>query len=128
MVDEKCLRFVPSGVERLPEVTEVVVRPDRLEVRTEGRWLTFRLTDIARWPRPAWLWRVLYRLGWKPRWRPVADRDWFHRPRERFFAFYTEPRLVVRMPADEPPERDRGCFGRMQQVLWAGGFQTFDLG
>jgi hypothetical protein len=128
MEDKNCIRFVPSGVEGLPDVAEVIVRPDRLEVLSQGHWLCFRLADIARWPRPTWLWRALYRLGWRPRWLPVADRDWFQRPPERFFSFYTKPRLVVRMPVDEPPERGRSTFLRAQQALWAGGFHTFDLG
>jgi hypothetical protein len=50
MADEKCLRFVPSRVEGLPDVAEVVVRPNRLEVLSQGRWHSFRLADITRSP------------------------------------------------------------------------------
>ena len=42
------LRFVPSAVEGLPGVAEVAVFPDRLELLSEGKWVTVRLLDIAR--------------------------------------------------------------------------------
>ena len=97
----KVSQFVPSRVEGLPDVTEVIVYPDRLEVISEGALLTFHFVDIARWPWPGPLWRLLFRQGWRPRWLPVGERDWFHPPSERFFRFYTTPRIVVFMP-DEP--------------------------
>ena len=126
---ERCLRFVPSRVEGLPDVGEVIVRPDRLELLSAGRWVVFRFAEIARWPRPARLWRLLYRLGWRPRWLPVADRDWFHPPRDRFFRFYTIPPLKVFL-ADEDREIGYGetLFRRVQEVIGSGGFHTFDLG
>lgn len=123
------LQFVPSRVEGLPEVTSVTVFPDRIELASAAGVVTHRFADIARWPEPAFLWRLLYRLGVKPRWLPVADRDWFHEPADMFFAFYTKPRLKVCMPRDESKD-DYGSsyFVRMQNVLREGGFQTFDLG
>jgi hypothetical protein len=122
------LRFVPSRVEGLPDVSEVVVHPDRLELLSARRWVTIRFIDIARWPRPAWAWRVLWRVGRKPGWLPVADRDWFHPPAERFLRFYTDPQLVVRMPVGDLYPRDGSTFGRLQGILAGGGFHTFDLG
>jgi hypothetical protein len=122
------LRFVPSRVDGLAQVTEVVVRADRLELHSGGRNVTVRFEDIARWPRPRWLWRLLFRLGRGPRWLPVADRDWFHLPQDRFFAFYTDPPVVVYMPLDEHPGAFRGHFHEMQRILTAGGYATFDLG
>jgi hypothetical protein len=123
------LCFVPSRVEGLPEVTEVAVYPDRLEVHSAGRWVSFPFADIARWPRPAFLWRWLARLGWRPRWLPVGERDWFHPPSERFFRFRTRPRIVVFMP-EESRETDYGStlFRRVQDVMLEGGFSTWDLG
>ena len=52
MAAEGSLRFVPSRVEGLPLVTEVVIFPDRLELLSAGQRVVFRLTDIAQWPRP----------------------------------------------------------------------------
>ena len=93
-----------------------------------SRW--FRFLDIARRYQRGWLYRPLARLGWGVRSRPsVADRDWFHPPSGRFFRFFTEPPVTVYMP-DEPPDTSYGqtMFRRVQDVLAAGGFGTFDLG
>jgi hypothetical protein len=129
MSEGNCLRFVPSRVEGLADVSEVAVFPDRLELKTAGRWVAYPFASIARWPRPAWLWRLLFRTGLRPRFLPVADRDWFHPPADRFFAFYTTPPIVVHMPADEPADRYVGTrFVSVQQVMAAGGFVTVDLG
>jgi hypothetical protein len=128
MPEEQCLRFAPSRVTGLPEVTEVAVYPDRLELKAAGRPVVFRFADIAQWPRPSWLWRLLARLGWRARWLPVADRDWFHAPPDRFFAFYTTPPIVVYMPDESGVEYPQTCFRRVQEVIQAGGFNTADLG
>lgn len=129
MPDEPSFRFVPSRVEGLPDVTEAVVRPDRLDLLSAGRWVTVRFADIARWPQPAWIWRLSARLGWRRHWPTVADRDWFHPPAERFFAFYSTPRIVIYMPDEHTAtEYGKTSFRRLQDVLMAGGFTTFDLG
>lgn len=122
------VRFIPSYVDGLPDVPEVAVHPDRLEVRSEGRWLIFRFTKIAEWPNPSWLWRRLARLGWRPRWLPVGERDWFHPPSERFFRFFTRPRIIVYLP-DEPTNADSGptTFRRVRDIMREGGFVTWDL-
>jgi hypothetical protein len=126
---ETSITFVPSRVEGLPGVSEVVVRPDRIELCSAGEWVSARFADIARWPRPAWPWRLASRYGRRPRWLPVADRDWFHPPRDRFFRFYTDPPPTVFL-ADE----DRGIgyweslFRRVEEVIESGGFHTCDLG
>ncbi len=126
---EPCLRFVPSRVEGLTDVSEVIVRPDRLELRSDGEWVVLPFDRMARWPRPAPLWRLAARHGWRPWWLPVGDRDWFHPPRDRFFRFYTDPPLTVFL-ADE----DRGIgysdtlFRRVQEVIESGGYNTYDLG
>ena len=124
------MRLVPESGRGLLEVAEVVVHPDRLEILSAGRWRTIRLAEIARWPRPARLRRGLARLGWKPRWLPVGERDWFRPGPDRFFTFFTEPRITVYMPEAEA-EIDgyaETYFRRVQDVIGAGGFSTFDLG
>ena len=122
------LRFTPSRVVGLPEVTEVVVHCDRIEVKSAGNRLSFRFTDLARWPRPTWLHRILFRMGRRRYFLAVADRDWFHAGADKFFSFYTNPRLVICMPADSPEEYKDSHFFKIQEVLRAGGFETFDLG
>jgi hypothetical protein len=123
------LRLVSSRVDGLPDVTEVVVYPDRLELLSAGEWVIHRFADIASWRQPAPLWRWLFRMGWRQRWLPVGERDWFHPPSERFFRFYTRPPIVVFMP-DEPRETNYGdtLFFRVQEVMREGGFTTWDLG
>jgi hypothetical protein len=126
---EQFLRFVPSNVEGMPSVTEVVVFPDRLELLSAGQWVVIRFLDIARWYRRGWLYRPLARLGWIRGYPSIADRDWFHPPAGRFFQFYTEPPLTVYMP-DEVVGTPYGqtMFRRFQNIIGLGGFSTFDLG
>jgi hypothetical protein len=126
---EPSLRFVPSRVEGLPDVSEVAVHPDRLELLSGGRRVIVPFAEVARWPRPVRLRRRLARLGWRPGRLPVADRDWFHPPRDRFFRFYTDPPLRVFL-ADEDPRIGYGetLFRRVQEVIESGGFDTCDLG
>lgn len=127
---ENSLRFVPSAVEGLPAVSEVIVFPDRLELLSDGKWIVIRLLDIARWYRRGWLWYPLARLGCGIHgWPSVADRDWFHPPAGRFFRFYTEPAITVFMP-DEPRDLGYGetMFRRVQDIIGRGGFSTYDLG
>jgi hypothetical protein len=113
----------------LPDVEEIVVRPDRLELLSAGEWASFPFAGIARWPRPGRLWRLLSRFGWRPRWLPVADRDWFHPPLDRSFTFYTDPPITVCLH-DESREIGYGetLFRQVQDVIEAGGFHTCDLG
>jgi hypothetical protein len=129
LATEASLRFVPSLVEGLPAVTEVAVFPDRLELLSAGKWVVIRFLNIARWRRNRCLWRPLARLGWICGYPCVADRDWFHPPAGRFFAFYTQPKVIVYMP-DESSDLgySQTMFRRVQNVIRLGGFGTYDLG
>ena len=126
---EPGLRFVPSRVEGLPAVTEAMVLPDQLELCSEGKWVCFRFAEMADWPRPVWLWRLLVRCGWQRRLVPVGERDWFHPPLGRFFRFFTSPCIIVYLP-DEARETEYGgtWFRRVQDVMLRGGYTTWDLG
>jgi hypothetical protein len=126
---EAGLRFVPSHVEGLPSVTEAVVFPDRVELLSAGEWVVIRFLDIARWSRHGWLYRRLAHLGWVRGSPLVADRDWFHPPSGRFFRFFTKPAVTVYMP-DERINTSYGqtIFRRFQDVMYAGGFLSNDLG
>ncbi len=123
------LRFVPGRVEGLPDVTEVAFYRDRLEFLSAGRWVSFRLADFAAWPHPAFLWRYLARVGFRPRWLPVGEHDGCRPAAERFFRFYTWPPIVVYMP-DELTESCGAItlFNRVHEVIREGGFSTWDLG
>lgn len=128
MGPELVVRFVPSHVDGLPSVSEAAVFPDRLELRSEGRWVVVRLCDIVRWHRHDWLRRIWAGLGLRVR-GSVGERDWFHPPAQRYIRFFTEPPITVYMP-DEPADVDyaHSIFCRIQVVMAAGGFGTFDLG
>jgi hypothetical protein len=128
--EEHGLRFVPSKVDGLADVTDVAVFPDRLELWSHGERVVIRFMDIARWYRGGWLFHPLARLRLGVWGRPfVADRDWFHPPAGRFFRFYTGPEVTVFMP-DEPAELGYAetIFRRVQDVIGLGGFGTCDLG
>ena len=122
------VQFTPSRSEGLPDVGEVVVFPDRIEVETEGRWVKFAFADIARPQEPraiSLLKRVLGKTPWP---LLVADRDWFHPPKDRFFLWYTDPPLKTCMPQDETQDYDTSYFARIRRVVQSGGFATYDLG
>jgi hypothetical protein len=122
------VRFRPSRAEGLPDVREVVVRPDRLEVNTSGLWVTFPFRRIGRRQETRAMSFVKRLLGRHP-WRVmVGERDWFHRPPERFFLWYTEPPLRTCMPLDEPADYAASYFARIEDVVLSGGYATFDLG
>ncbi len=122
------VRFRPSRAEGLPDVREVIVRPDRLVVNTAGRWVTFLFRRIGRRQESRVMSFVKRLIGRHP-WRVmVADRDWFHPPRDRFFLWYTDPPLRTCMPEDEPADHASSYFARIQAVLGEGGYATFDLG
>lgn len=122
------VRFRPSRAEGLPDVREVVVRPDRLEVNTAGSWLTFPFARIGR-RQESRLVSFVKRLAGRQPWPVmVADRDWFHPPPDRFFLWYTDPPLRTCMPEVEPAEHAASYFSRIQRVLRSGGYATFDLG
>ena len=121
--------FVPSRVDGLAEVELATVYSDRLELQTPSGNCVYRWIDIAQWPRPRLISRLLYTLGMGPKFLPVADRDWFHEPQDMFFRFFTDPVITVYMPSDEIKDpMNESCFFKIQQVLRAGGFQSCDLG
>jgi len=122
------LHFAPSRVEGLADVHEVTIYPDRIEAHGDNESITFRFEDIAKWPRPAWIWKLLHRLGSRRAFLSVADRDWFQASEEKYFAFYTIPQLVVYMPLDSPTDYHESHFRKIQDVMEAGGFRSYDLG
>jgi len=68
-------------------------------------------------------------MGIRPKRLPkVGERDWFHPPSERYFRFFTNPRITLYMP-DEPRKAYAGTlFHRVEDRLREGGFGTWDLG
>lgn len=119
------IEFVPSRVEGVADVARIALTRQGLELwtQTERRtvtWLSMEPSPVRR------LWRRL-RLSATP--LCVADRDWFHPPAERFFRFFTEPRIAVYLP-DEPRQifYDQTFFVQLRLFLEQNGLTTNDLG
>ena len=117
--------FVPSRVEGAEDVVRVVLTSRGLELWTsEGcrtvSWVSMDPSPLSRW---------LRRAGLRTVPMCVANRDWFHPPAERFFRFFTTPRITVYLP-DEPRETDYAntFFVRIQTFLCQNGLTTNDLG
>lgn len=131
MAKEDHLRFVPSAVDGLSSVSEVILFSDRLEALSEDRLVVIRFLDIARWYRiGGYFHRLFARWGWGVYgWPSVADRDWFHPPAERFFRFFTNPPITIYLP-DESSETPyaQTIFRRVQDIIALDGFGTQDLG
>jgi hypothetical protein len=116
------LRFVPGRIEGLRDVREVALYADRIEFHRPEGTVQHRLQEIANWPNPRWFWRVMFRLGWGPRWLPVAD--WDIVDRHRCFRLYTNPPITVFMPPNlDGPQ----AFMEVAATLRNGGFALFDL-
>jgi len=124
---EQCLRFVPSAVDGLANVTEAAVYPDRLELKSAGHWVVFRFQEMGHWPIPAWLRRLhkCFRFRLQRTLTPVGERDYCRR--DRYFRFWTRPPIVVHTPDELEGIYALTLFQRMHQVMRAGGFGTFDL-
>lgn len=129
------LRFVPSSVEGVEgTVLGVAVHTDKLVVELENASpVVLRYAEVAR-PlegrlKSALLW-LAYPIFGRPGPWMVADRDWFHSPPDRFFAFYTldGPPIVVRMPADDVTDYGLSMFLKVRQQIERGGYATADLG
>lgn len=122
-----CERFRPSRVDGMPGIEEVAVFPDRLELHAGGEVHVFWFARIARWPWPRGIWKLAFKLGVRPGWLPVANRDWCRPPSERYFEFYTEPRVKVYMPDGNNEGADGARFQRIKELMLAGGFHSCDL-
>jgi hypothetical protein len=121
------VRFRPSKVRGLPDVDEVAVYPDQLDVRTAGEWRTFRFADFGLRQDSQWGARLKEKLGIRPYRTLVAHLVYVREPyEESHFEFLTDPRLTVYMPADGPALSPDSHFRRIQEVLRRGGYTADD--
>lgn len=120
------VRFRPSRVEGLAQVTCVVVHADRLEVESAGAWLTFPYWEMGR---PQTLFgRLLHPLGVRVGRYVIGARDWFHAPRDRFFRFDASRPLTVFLP-DMPDDEGRRLFIEIRECIHSSArYVTDDLG
>ena len=121
------VEFVPSRSEGLADVTLVRFEPYRLTVVTGGAQKSFAYADFAQWPRPALVWRSLWRLGWRRTYLPVGERHWSVDHQAARIRFFTKPSLTIWMP--EAGHRPYGTspWRRIQERLGASGFATWDM-
>ena len=127
-ISEENVRFIPNYTVGWPDVSEIVIHPDRVEFKTSGVWKISTFEDLAQWPRPRWLWNLLRRFGKRPAFLPVAERDWFQAEGEKYFTFYTEPPLTIYLPAEEGMGYRQSLFGRVKVLIQRGGYDSWDLG
>src|SRR5687768_6959426 len=121
--DSEPVCFTPSKVCGLPNVTQVAVYTDRLEVLSGGHWLAFPFKEIAVFQEPRWLIRLKQRLGMLPLRARVADLVYVREPYEQsYIRFFTKPRLTIYMPAGGPALYPESHFWRVQEVLRRGGY------
>lgn len=121
------LTVIPSKVEGIDRVHKIIVHPDQLEIYRSESTLRINFAQIAR-PQGSVFYRFMQRAIGKTLPSLVADRNFFARPNERWFAFYTEPELRIFMPDDESKEYPASYFFRIQQVIRSGGYETYDCG
>jgi hypothetical protein len=123
--DEECVRFSPPEVDGLPDVSEVAIFPDRLEVLTAGRWIAFWFDSIGRKQESraaSWLKRLLGRAPWPTL---VGEREFC--TSRRYVAFYTSPKLKIYTPADSDVPYGETFIFRINAVLAKRGYSTCDL-
>jgi hypothetical protein len=119
------IEFVPSRVDGMADVVRVALTRKGLELWTSQRCRTVSWLSME----PSPFRQLLRRLGLRSAPLFVADRDWFHPPAERFFRFYTTPRMTICLP-DEPRKipYDETFFFRVRMFLEQNGLATNDLG
>ncbi|QDU73585.1 hypothetical protein Pan97_05610 [Bremerella volcania] len=122
------ITFTPSRVDGMTEVSSVTVWPNKLEVETADGTQEFRFEEIGK-IQESEIMRFMRRLGGaKPFGMLVADRDWFHPPKDRYFRFYTDPPMTVYMPTNDSEDYEESVFFRVQAVIRCGGYETYDMG
>lgn len=124
---ELCVRFTPSKVEGLRDVSEVAVWPDRLEVRTSIRWSTYAFSTFAEPCEPRVVGRLRHLLGLRRCAGRVAESSFSrHRYEDSYVTFLTQPRLRVYMPPGGPTGYPDSLFWRIEQTIRRGGFAVSD--
>ena len=122
------LRFVPSRVDGLPNVTEAVIHRDRLELLTDATWMAYPFAEMTESSWCGKQWRRLRQLmGWRTGAQYIGERDYCHPPAERFFRFFTKPRITVYLVDESVEGYAATFFFRVSSTIQDGGFATYDL-
>ena len=122
------VEFAPVAVEGVSGVTSCRITPETVVLGDGGTELRrVQLESIARYPSPVAWWKLIHRLGFSRRPRPVGERDWCLPEGKQFFRFFTDPPLVIYLPAQPDASYGETLFARIRETLWRGGFCTDDL-
>jgi len=122
------ITFIPSRVDWTGAVYEVTVWPFRLDVETPDGTQEFSFQRIGKIQESGIMRFMRWLGGAKPWGMLVADRDWFQAPPDRYFRFYTDPPMTVYMPEDDTLNYEESVFFRVQAVILAGGYESYDVG
>jgi hypothetical protein len=126
--DAAAVEFAPVAVEGASGVTSCRITPEAVFLgHGEAELRRVQLESIARYRSPAAWWRLIHRLGLSRRPRPVGERDWCQPEGHQFFRFFTDPPLVIYLPAQPDAPYGETLFARIRETLWRGGFCTDDL-
>ena len=125
---ETKVKFTPSRVDGIASVSSVTVLPDSLELETLDGTQQIQFRKIGRRQESLLMHGIKRLCGIEPSAVMVADRNWFRAPQDRYFRFYTDPRLTVYMPSDDSVNYTESVFFQIQAVVRQGGYATFDLG
>ena len=128
LFSRQVVSFTPSRVDGLENVIVVSVYRYKIKLKTKNKTFVYKFGRIAIWPSPIWLNQIKALLGTPPKWLPVADRDSFHAPQDRYFQFFTQPPIKIFMPLDDPEEVQSSTYWRVREILWQGGYNSYDLG
>ena len=128
LFSKQIVSFAPSRVDGLENVKKVIVYRYKIKLETPEKTFVYRFGRIATWPDPAWLNQIRALLGTPPKWLPVADRDSFHAPPDRFFRFYTKPPIKIFMPINDKNNLEESTYWKVREILWQGGYNSSDLG
>jgi len=125
---------VPAVVEIVPlrsagidSVRSVRFDDQALTVDADAQTFVFHYADIAEWPFPAALRRLMWRIGWRKGAAAVGERWWHTDPQFARIEFFTTPRLTIWMPADGHLPYGNSPWVQIQRRLGASDFFTWDM-
>ena len=122
---EECVRFIPPEVQGIPDVSEVAIFSDRVEVQTASIRTTFRFENVAKRQEAiliSWLKRL---VGKAPFPLVVGEREFC--TKRRYVSFYTNPMLKAFTPPDADAPYQETYIFRINDLLQRSGYCTYDM-
>jgi hypothetical protein len=125
-VREDVVRFTPSRVEGIDGVSEVVVRPQQVQLQTAERQVTLDLSAVPDEDdagRAKGLWRFLLSAP-----RRVVGEIQFNRDRyaDSYLRILSDPSVTIYMPSDGPAHYPDSHFWQACATIRRGGYALHD--